>query len=105
MRKEFLADGESISFYVNTIASAAKDRVLEWIDENYIKYYEGITKYLQEKFPDKFAGKFATFLDMCEWPHVENTKEIDPKAFQIDKLAWAYWRGNSNNVMMTRIYV
>ena len=105
MRKEFLADGESISFYVNTIAEAAKDRILEWIDENYIKYYEGITKYLQEKFPDKFAGKFATFLDMCEGPHVENTKEIDPKAFQIDKLAWAYWRGNSNNVMMTRIYV
>ena len=29
MRKEFLADGESISFYVNTIAEAAKDRVLE----------------------------------------------------------------------------
>lgn len=105
MRKEFLADGESISFYVNTIAEAAKDRILEWIDENYIKYYEGITKYLQEKFPDKFAGKFATFLDMCEGPHVENTKEIDPKAFKIDKLAWAYWRGNSNNVMMTRIYV
>ena len=42
---------------------------------------------------------------MCEGPHVENTKEIDPRAFQIDKLAWAYWRGNSNNVMMTRIYV
>ena len=105
MRREFLADGESISFYINTIAEAAKDRILEWIDENYIKYYEGITKYLQEKFPDKFSGKFATFLDMCEWHHVENTKEIDPKAFQIDKLAWAYWRGNSNNVMMTRIYV
>lgn len=105
MRREFLADGENISFYINTIAEAAKDRVLEWIDENYMKYYEGITKYLQEKFPDKFAGKFATFLDMCEGPHVENTKEIDPKAFKVDKLAWAYWRWNSNNVMMTRIYV
>jgi hypothetical protein len=29
MRREFLADGESISFYVNTIAEAAKDRILE----------------------------------------------------------------------------
>ena len=105
MRREFLADGETISFYINTIAEAAKDRILEWIDENYIKYYEWITKYLQEKFPEKFAGKFATFLDMCEGPHVENTKEIDPKSFQIDKLAGAYWRGNSNNVMMTRVYV
>ncbi len=105
MRREFLADGESISFYINTIAEAAKDRVLEWVDSNYIKYYEWITKYLQEKHPDKFAGKFATFLDMCEWPHVESTKEIDPKAFKIDKLAWAYWRWDSKNVMMTRIYV
>ena len=105
MRKEFLADGESISFYVNTIAEAAKDRILEWIDENYLKYYEWITKYLQEKYPDKFNGKFATFLDMCEWPHVENTKEIDPKAFAVSKIAGAYWRWDSNNVMMTRIYV
>ena len=29
MRREFLADGESISFYINTIAEAAKDRILE----------------------------------------------------------------------------
>jgi hypothetical protein len=29
MRREFIADGESISFYINTIAEAAKDRVLE----------------------------------------------------------------------------
>ena len=105
MRREFLAAGETISFYVNTIVEAAKDRVLQWVDENYIKYYEWITEYLQQKYPDKFTGKFATFLDMCEWPHVESTKEIDPKSFKIDKLAWAYWRWNSNNVMMTRIYV
>ena len=78
MRREFLAAGETISFYVNTIVEAAKDRVLQWVDENYIKYYEWITTYLQQKYPDKFTGKFATFLDMCEWPHVESTKEIDP---------------------------
>jgi hypothetical protein len=29
MRREFLADGENISFYINTIAEAAKDRILE----------------------------------------------------------------------------
>ena len=41
---------------------------------------------------------------MCEGPHVESTKEIDPKAFKLEKLAGAYWRGNSDNVMMTRVY-
>jgi threonyl-tRNA synthetase len=60
---------------------------LRGIDQEYIKYYEGVTKYLQELFPEKFNGKFVTFLDMCEGPHVSNTKELDTKAFKLDKLA------------------
>jgi threonyl-tRNA synthetase len=44
------------------------------------------------------------FLDMCEGPHVNNTKEIPRDAFKIRSVAGAYWRGNSDNVMMTRIY-
>ena len=41
---------------------------------------------------------------MCEGPHVENTKEINPDAFKLDKIAGAYRRGNEKNPMMTRIY-
>ncbi len=44
------------------------------------------------------------FLDMCEGPHVHTTKEIPRDAFKIRNVAGAYWRGNSDNVMMTRIY-
>ena len=44
------------------------------------------------------------FLDMCEGPHVHTTKEIPRDAFKIRSVAGAYWRGNSDNVMMTRIY-
>ena len=44
------------------------------------------------------------FLDMCEGPHVENTRKLPKGAFKIRSLAGAYWRGNSDNVMMTRIY-
>jgi threonyl-tRNA synthetase len=44
------------------------------------------------------------FLDMCEGPHVENTKEIPRGAFKIRSVAGAYWRGDSRNVMMTRLY-
>ncbi len=104
MRSEFAANWEEITFYANTIVDGAKDALLRGIDPEYIAYYEKVTSYLQEKFPEKFNGKFVTFLDMCEWPHVENTKELDTKAFKLDKLAWAYWRGNSNNVMMVRVY-
>lgn len=45
------------------------------------------------------------FLDMCEGPHVENTRKLPKGAFKIRSLAGAYWRGDSDNVMMTRIYV
>lgn len=44
------------------------------------------------------------FLDMCEGPHVANTKEVPRDAFKLRSVAGAYWRGNSDNVMMTRIY-
>ncbi len=45
------------------------------------------------------------FLDMCEGPHVEDTKKLPRDAFKIQSVAGAYWRGDSDNVMMTRIYV
>ncbi len=44
------------------------------------------------------------FLDMCEGPHVEDTGKIPRDAFKLRSVAGAYWRGDSDNVMMTRIY-
>lgn len=44
------------------------------------------------------------FVDLCKGPHVKSTKEIDPKAFKLQKLAGAYWRGDEKNKMLTRIY-
>jgi threonyl-tRNA synthetase len=42
------------------------------------------------------------FIDLCRGPHVPSTGKI--KAFKLMKLAGAYWRGNSNNEMLQRIY-
>ncbi|PZV98729.1 threonine--tRNA ligase [Metamycoplasma auris] len=42
------------------------------------------------------------FTDLCAGGHIENTKEI--KHFKLLSTAGAYWRGNSNNKMLTRIY-
>lgn len=42
------------------------------------------------------------FVDLCTGPHVPNTGKI--KAFKLMKLAGAYWRGDSNNEMLQRIY-
>ncbi len=42
------------------------------------------------------------FTDLCRGPHVPSTGRI--KAFKLMKLAGAYWRGDSNNEMLQRIY-
>ncbi len=42
------------------------------------------------------------FTDLCAGGHIENTKEI--KNFKLLSVAGAYWRGDSNNKMLTRIY-
>ncbi|MCX6789126.1 MAG: threonine--tRNA ligase [Candidatus Gribaldobacteria bacterium] len=44
------------------------------------------------------------FVDLCAGPHIENTKEINAKAFKLTKLAGAYWRGDEKRPMLTRIY-
>ena len=46
--------------------------------------------------------KQGDFTDLCAGPHVESTGMI--KAFKLTSVAGAYWRGNSNNTMLTRIY-
>ncbi|WP_147612977.1 threonine--tRNA ligase [Treponema pectinovorum] len=44
------------------------------------------------------------FLDLCRGPHVASTKEINAQSFKIDKIAGAYWRGDSERPMLTRVY-
>ncbi len=42
------------------------------------------------------------YTDMCRGPHVPNTKHL--RSFKLMKISGAYWRGDSNNVMLQRIY-
>ncbi|MEO8804276.1 MAG: threonine--tRNA ligase [Rudaea sp.] len=42
------------------------------------------------------------FIDLCRGPHVPNTNKL--KAFKLMKIAGAYWRGNSDNEMLQRVY-
>jgi len=44
------------------------------------------------------------FVDLCAGPHVEFSTEINSKAFKLTTTAGAYWRGDENNQMLTRIY-
>ena len=42
------------------------------------------------------------YIDMCRGPHVTNTRHL--KAFKLTKVSGAYWRGDSKNEMLQRIY-
>ena len=46
----------------------------------------------------------GNFTDLCRGGHVEQIKDIEPKAFKLSRLAGAYWRGNEKNPQLTRIY-
>jgi len=42
--------------------------------------------------------------DLCAGPHVANTSELNPKAFALESVAGAYWRGDENKAQLQRIY-
>ena len=46
--------------------------------------------------------KQGDFIDLCRGPHVPSTSKL--KAFKLMSLAGAYWRGDSNNEMLQRVY-
>ncbi len=51
------------------------------------------------------AGKGDdAWLDMCRGPHLASTGRLDPNAFKLTRVSGAYWRGDQNNAMLSRIY-
>jgi threonyl-tRNA synthetase len=46
--------------------------------------------------------KQGDWMDLCRGPHVPSTGKL--KAFKLTKVAGAYWRGDSNNAMLQRVY-
>jgi threonyl-tRNA synthetase len=42
--------------------------------------------------------------DLCAGPHLENTKELNPKAIDLESVAGAYWRGDETKAQLQRIY-
>lgn len=76
---------EAIAFF-RSIGEEYKAKIIEAIPAT-----ETLTVYQQ-----------GDFIDLCRGPHVPSTGRI--KAFKLTKLAGAYWRGDSNNEMLQRIY-
>ena len=73
-----------------------------------VKYFEKLGEeykvQLAEDIGDDTVSFYTQgeFTDLCRGPHLPSTGKI--KAFKLTQLAGAYWRGNENNKMLTRIY-
>jgi threonyl-tRNA synthetase len=82
----------------------------EWDRDVAIKHFEGIgEKYKAEIIRDLPASetisvyKQGKWYDLCRGPHLPSTGAIGT-AFKLQKVAGAYWRGDSKNAMLQRIY-
>jgi len=81
-----------------------------WKREEAIKYFKKIgEKYKAEIIESIPSGEevsiysHGNWSDLCRGPHLSSTGKIG-KAFKLTKVSGAYWRGDSNNEMLQRIY-
>jgi threonyl-tRNA synthetase len=84
-------------------------------EKSIISREEALEKYKEQKFKVELINDLpkdekisfyssGDFSDLCAGPHVEFSTEINPKAFKLTSTAGAYWRGDENNQMLTRVY-
>lgn len=83
--RKVLPRDEAVAYF-KSIGEAYKAEIIESIpvDQDVSLYTEG------------------TFTDLCRGPHVPSTGKL--KVFKLMKLAGAYWRGDSKNEMLQRVY-
>ncbi len=106
-----VADLPKIEKKMHDIIQRNKNFIREvWSKEKSIKHFkdkgENYKVELINDLPDNeeiSIYKQGDWLDLCKGPHMVSTKQIG-KAFKLMKVAGAYWRGDSSNAMLTRIY-
>ncbi|MGI8933785.1 threonine--tRNA ligase [Leptolyngbya sp. BC1307] len=76
----------------------AKQRIEELGEPYKLEILEG----LQEPITLYHLGD--QWWDLCAGPHIETTKDLNPKAFDLESVAGAYWRGDENRAQLQRIY-
>ncbi|MFC7291612.1 threonine--tRNA ligase [Hirschia litorea] len=104
-------DFAAIEKEMNNIIDADYPIVREvWDRDEAIKMFKDIGElYKAELIEDLPSNETITiyrqgdWFDLCRGPHLPSTGKL-PKAFKLMKLAGAYWRGDSNNAMLQRMY-
>ena len=78
----------------------SKDEALEMFKDD--PYKVDLISRMNEHEQVISAYKQEDFIDLCRGPHVSSTKEI--KYFKLLKVSGAYWKGDSKNKMLQRVY-
>lgn len=116
--KENISDADLEKIEDKMAEIVAADLPIErqvWQRDEAVKYFKGIGEgYKAEIIADLPANETISvykqgtgddaFLDLCRGPHIPSTGKIGKKTFKLTSLAGAYWRGDSDNEMLTRIY-
>ena len=81
----------------------------EWLRDDAVEFFKKIGEDYKAEIIASIPGnevislyREGDFIDLCRGPHVPSTGKL--KVFKLMKVAGAYWRGDSNNEMLQRIY-
>ncbi|MBL8641173.1 MAG: threonine--tRNA ligase [Alphaproteobacteria bacterium] len=104
-------DFDAIEAEMRRIVERGSDFVREvWSREKAIAYFKDKGEHFKVELIQDLPGtedikiyRQGDWLDLCRGPHMANTRQIGT-AFKLMKVAGAYWRGDSNKQMLTRIY-
>lgn len=104
-------DFDAIEAEMRRIVERGSDFVREvWSREKAIAYFKAKGEHFKVELIEDLPGtedikiyRQGDWLDLCRGPHMANTRQIGT-AFKLMKVAGAYWRGDSNKQMLTRIY-
>jgi threonyl-tRNA synthetase len=98
MREHIAADEPFVREDVSP--GVALDRFLREAQDYKVELIEDLVEH--DGVPSVSLYTNGPFTDLCRGPHSPSTKRI--KAFKLQSVAGAYWRGDSNRPMLTRIY-
>jgi threonyl-tRNA synthetase len=99
----------------NIVASDLPVSRYIWNRDEAIKYFKGIGEHYKAELISDLPKEEVisvyqqgegddAFIDLCRGPHIPSTGKVGKKTFKLTSLAGAYWRGDSDNAMLTRIY-
>ena len=83
-------------------SSMSKTEALEYFKSRGQKYKVELIEGIEAETVGIY--KLGDFVDLCRGPHVPSTKYVPAEAIKLTSVAGAYWRGDSENDMLQRVY-